>query len=231
MAAMAAGVRTTWLMETERLVTAMLLFSGLEICNSSDLDTPGASKPFTDPDTPKFRLTSRTCNCPGAALETIVPLPALTVKSVFATGVVVAVPTVSVACAVPPEVRFTDVGAKLAFTPAGNPVVENVTGPVKPPVDVAETVNVVDWPWSTVRLEGDNATVIPKGAFAVLPWPLLAASAAVGTIATKMASSNARRTSPRRDGTVRSGRWSMEALFGRWLGGVGCGGLGGLLER
>ncbi|GGJ34182.1 hypothetical protein GCM10010052_33960 [Paenarthrobacter histidinolovorans] len=145
-AAIAAWVRTTWVMETERLVTAMLLFPGLEICSSTDLETPGASKPFTDPATPNDRLTSRTCNWPGAVLDTIDPPPALTVKSVFAAGVVVAVPTVRTAWAEPPEVRFNDDGATLAVAPAGSPLMVKVTGPVKPPVDVADTVNVVDWP-------------------------------------------------------------------------------------
>ena len=147
----------------------------------------------------------------------VVPLLALTVKSVFVAGVVVAVATVSVTCAVLPDVRLTDDGHWLAVAPAGSPATAKVTGPAKPPVDVAATVNVTDCPWSTVRLEGDSVTLIPLLSFAwfpcEVPCPLLAARAATGTKATTSASISARRgTRVRWNGVVRVGRWSMEAL-------------------
>ncbi|VXA97059.1 hypothetical protein ARTHRO9V_10102 [Arthrobacter sp. 9V] len=203
LAATAAGVRTTWPIDTDKFVTAMLLLLVLLICRSTARETPGASSPLTDPETAKVRLTSRTCNCPGAALETNVPLVALTVKSVFVAGVVVAVAMVNVTCAVEPEVRLTDDGDWLAVAPAGKPATVKVTGPTNPAVDVADTVNVADCPWSTVRLEGDSTAEIPAGTLAALTWlpwallcPLLAARVArvaMGIIATTMASSSARK--------------------------------------
>ena len=136
------------------------------------------------------------------------------------TVVVVAVAIVKVTCAVLPEPRTTDDGDHAAVAPAGRPVTVNVTGPVKPPVDEADTAKVADCPCSRLRLEGDNATEIPLTTLAVLTdvalCPPLAARVAAGTKATTSASNSARSGTPdRRKGAVRSGRWSMEALFGR----------------
>src|SRR4029453_6012514 len=71
-----------------------------------------------------------------------------------------------------------------------------------------------------LRFEGDNATAIPLTALAVLTdvalCPPLAARVAAGTRATTSASNSARSGTPdRRKGAVRTGRWPMEALFGR----------------